>query len=58
MSGEHRKSRKAQLARALAQGISATQWARDHGVPKTTVYRWSKDPAVRVQIESIRQQRD
>ena len=54
MTEPHRESQKIQLTLALAQGTSAAKWARTNGVPKATAYRWSKEPAVRAQIESIR----
>jgi hypothetical protein len=54
MADEHRKSRKAQLALALARGVSVAQWARNHEVPKVTAYRWAKDPAVRKAVEAYR----
>jgi hypothetical protein len=54
MAGEHRKSTKAQLALALAQGISAAKWARANDVTKMTAYRWAKDPTVRKAVESYR----
>jgi hypothetical protein len=54
MESEHRKSGKKQLALALAQGISAAQWARDNGVTKVTAYRWAKEPAVRKWVEGYR----
>ena len=54
MAGEHRKSTKAQLALALAQGVSAANWARTNDVTKMTAYRWAKDPMVRKAVESYR----
>jgi hypothetical protein len=54
MSQEHPKGTKTQLALALAQGVSAAQWARAHQVPKNTAYRWARDPKVRKAVESHR----
>ena len=54
MTERHHESQKTHLIVALAQGTSAAKWARTYGVPKATAYRWSKEPAVRSQIESIR----
>jgi hypothetical protein len=54
MAGEHRKSTKAQLALALARGVSAAQWARANDVTKMTAYRWAKDPMVRKAVDSYR----
>jgi len=48
------KSTKSQLAIALAQGVSVTQWARAHEVPRSTVYRWASEPEVRKEIEAYR----
>ena len=54
MSDEHKKSTKAQLALALANGVSAAQWAWHQQVPKRTAYRWAKDPDVRKAVEAYR----
>jgi hypothetical protein len=54
MSGEPRKSTKAQLALALARGISVRIWARDSEVPKRTAYRWAKEPEVRKAVVAYR----
>jgi len=54
MSGEHRQSKKTQLALALAQGRSITTWARANEVPRRTAYRWAGEPAVRSAVESYR----
>ena len=54
MTEPHRESQKIQLTLALAQATSAAKWARTNGVPQATAYRWSKEPAVDAQIESIR----
>jgi hypothetical protein len=54
MPGEHRKSRKTQLALAVAQGTAISKWARANQVPRRTAYRWSSDPYVRSTCDSIR----
>jgi hypothetical protein len=54
MAGEHLKSKKAQLALAVAQGISAAKWARNNEVCKMTAYRWAKEPKVRAAVEAYR----
>jgi hypothetical protein len=51
-----RKSRKAKLARAMAQGESITDWARQHGVSERTAFRWASDPEVRRSVEAWRRQ--
>ena len=48
------KGGKTQLALALAQGVSAAQWARANQVPKNTADRWARDPKVRKAVESHR----
>jgi hypothetical protein len=45
---------KNQLALAIAQGSTATAWARKNSVPRRTVQRWAKEPKVRAMVESIR----
>jgi hypothetical protein len=54
MSQEQPKGGKTQLALALAQGVSAAQWARANQVPKNTAYRWARDSKVRKAVESHR----
>src|SRR5271167_4461352 len=54
MAGEHRKSTKAELALAVAHGISPARWARTNELTKMTAYRWAKEPKVREAIESYR----
>jgi hypothetical protein len=54
MSGEALKSRKTQLALAVAQGASVIAWARANKVPMRTAYRWSSQPEVRAMIHSFR----
>ena len=44
MDSEQLKSAKAQLALALAQGVSVAKWARTNDVTKMTAYRWAKEP--------------
>ena len=46
MTEEPRKSTKAQLALALAQGVSAAEWAHPNDVTKMTAYQWAKGPVV------------
>ena len=38
---------KMQLAIAIAQGSTASAWARANDVPRQTAWRWSKEPDVR-----------
>jgi hypothetical protein len=54
MSGESRKSSKAQLALAIGQGVSIAAWARDNEVATPTAFRWARDPLVRKAVESYR----
>src|SRR5271165_5908695 len=54
MSEEPIKGTKTQLAVALAQGHSVAKWARDNDVPRTTAFRWARDPEVRKAVESCR----
>jgi Homeodomain-like domain len=54
MAEAERKSKKAQMAHALAKGMSVAAWARAHDVPKRTAYRWSKDPKIRKAVEAYR----
>jgi hypothetical protein len=54
MSEELSEDPKMQLAQALAQGISAAKWARANDVPRNTAYRWSREPAVRKEVDAFR----
>ena len=54
MSDDVQKNKKNQLALALAQGDSASAWARANNVPPRTAQRWAKDPGVRRIIEKCR----
>jgi len=54
MPGEHRESKKAQLALALAQGQSVSDWARTNLVPESTAFRWAKDRKVRRLVAALR----
>ncbi len=54
MAEERQKSRKAQLAVAIARGYSAAKWARSNEIPKATACRWSKDPKVRTAVDTYR----
>jgi hypothetical protein len=40
-------SKQDQLAIAIARGKSVPAWARQNDVPRTTAYRWARDPDVR-----------
>jgi hypothetical protein len=54
MTGEPRKSTKAQLALAVARGITVRKWARHNQVPERTAYRWAKEPEVVAATEKYR----
>ena len=54
MSGESRKSSKAQLALAIGNGVAIAAWARANEVPAPTAFRWARDPMVRKTVESYR----
>jgi hypothetical protein len=54
MPTENRKGTKAELEIALAQGVTASAWARANNVSRTTACRWAKTPEVRSTVESIR----
>ena len=54
MAGEHRESKKAQFALALAQGQSVPDWARTNQVPESTAFRWAKDRKVRRLVAALR----
>jgi hypothetical protein len=54
MTEQPPKNTKAQLALAIAQGISVAAWARASGVPSATAYRWAGDPVVRKTAETCR----
>src|SRR5262245_53494158 len=54
MSEEIPRSKKCQLALAIAQGQSISAWARSNGVPRRTAFRWASDPKVRGAVESWR----
>jgi len=47
MPEERPRSRKTELALAIANGTSVTAWARGNQVPKRTAYRWAGEPEVR-----------
>ena len=51
-TAENSKSRKSQLALAIAQGKSISVWARKNDVPDRTAYRWATEPKVRAKIKS------
>jgi hypothetical protein len=54
MPGERSRSRKTDLALAIASGTSVTAWARGNHVPRRTAYRWSGEPKVPAAVESYR----
>jgi hypothetical protein len=54
MGEELPKNTKTQLALAVAQGMKVTTWARTHGVPRRTAFRWAKDPQFRAVVETCR----
>jgi hypothetical protein len=54
MGTEDREVTKTELAIALARGVSITQWARAHEIPRPTVYRWASEPEVRKEIVALR----
>ncbi|MGO9466562.1 MAG: hypothetical protein ACLQVF_20665 [Isosphaeraceae bacterium] len=54
MAGEHRESKKAQLALALARGLSISDWACTNQVPESTAFRWAKDRKVRRLVAALR----
>jgi hypothetical protein len=53
-TAENSKTRKSQLALAIAQGTSIAVWARKNDVPDRTAYRWASEPNVRAAIDSYR----
>ena len=48
------QERKTALAGAIAQGRSVALWRRDNHVPRSTAYRWARQPEVRATAESSR----
>ncbi len=54
MSEEPEKGSKEQLAVAIGRGVSIVAWARANGVPKTTAFRWAKEPDVKSAALSYR----
>jgi len=54
MNEELSPKKKAQLARAIAQGASITAWARANQVPVATAYGWASEPEVRGALQSCR----
>jgi hypothetical protein len=52
MAEEHPKGTKAQLALALAQGVSAAKWARDYDAARMTASGWRN--TARKAVESYR----
>jgi hypothetical protein len=51
---EIRKIQKAQLTVAIARGESIAVWARQHRVPRSSAFRWAKEPKVRSAVEACR----
>jgi hypothetical protein len=45
---------KADLAVALAHGITPTAWGRARGVPKPTACRWAREPEIRKEVAACR----
>jgi hypothetical protein len=54
MSEEPVKGSKDQLAIVIGRGASIVAWARANEVPKTTAFRWAKDPDVKKEALSYR----
>jgi hypothetical protein len=50
----HNQNRKAELAQALVQGRTVTDWAKEKQVPERTAYRWAGCREVRGEVEAIR----
>jgi hypothetical protein len=50
----NKKTKLAKLALAIAQGESIAVWARKNGVPRSSAFRWAKDPKVTRAIEAWR----
>jgi hypothetical protein len=49
---EPRNNTKIQLARAIAQGDSVTEWPCTKSVPSRTAFKWAKDPGVGKAVEA------
>jgi hypothetical protein len=54
MDKEVRRSKKINLALAIAEGESIIAWAQENGVPERTAFRWAQDPKVRREVEACR----
>ncbi len=54
MSDEVRPCKKTRLALAMARGESIAAWARHNQVPRSTAFRWAKDPELRRTVEALR----
>jgi hypothetical protein len=56
MPEEVRIDKKTSLALAIAQGQSIDAWAKKNEVPRSTAFRWARDPKVRREVEASRRQ--
>jgi hypothetical protein len=52
MPEQRPRSRKTELAMAMANGTPVTAWARGNQVPKRTACRWAGEAKVRAAVES------
>jgi hypothetical protein len=48
------ESKKLLLAAAIARGLQVRSWAKKHGVPERTAYRWAADPKMRSEVQAMR----
>jgi hypothetical protein len=49
-----RVNKKTRLALAIARGESIAAWAQRNGVPRSSAFRWAKDPKIRAAIADCR----
>ncbi len=56
MSRINNQNRKGDLAMAMVAGTPVKDWARTHGIPERTAYRWVRSPEVVDQVEAIRRE--
>jgi hypothetical protein len=49
-----RINKKTRLALAIARGESIAAWAQRNGVPRSSAFRWAKDPKIRAAIADCR----
>ena len=54
MPEDLRKDQKVQIALAIAQGQSIAAWAQRNNVPRSSAFRWAKDPKVRRAVDAYR----